>query len=144
MSIIYQSKIDFLHKEILDEILFFNKNQKEYEKNIIESVEQYGIPKINETNGEICISLESNIETHSLFMLEKNSTSEELLGVALIIRGNTDEAILLHLAINNKKALSNQNTLSLILKVKEYLSNFSEIKKLKIFYSNKTSYLKIH
>lgn len=144
MSIIYKSKLDKLHIDMLNEILFFNREQKKYQKSIVNSIEQYGIPKIIEAKNKIFIELDSKIETHSLFMLNSIESFEILLGVAIFIRDKSDEAVLLHIAVNEENETSRLQSLSLILKVKEYLSNISEINRLKIFYSNKTSYLKIH
>lgn len=144
MNYKYKSNINIEFHKKLNDLLFFNENQSKYKKNIIDAIELYGLPKIDINNDIISIRLDSKFETHTLFLFLEHDGVEQLLGLAVFISETKDEAILLHIAVDYKELNSNILTLSLILKVKEYLRNFSGMKRLKLFYSNNISYLEIN
>lgn len=140
MKLKFESSISFEYYNNLNDLLFFNENQKIYKGSIVNAIETYGIPKIIKVANKVTIQLKESTETHNLFLLDDSTNKVELLGVAIFIRETATTSTLLHIAMNES---SSDLTLLLIMKVKEYLKNIKGMQELNIFYSNRVSTLRI-
>jgi hypothetical protein len=136
-----ESSLNISHKDKLEELLFFNKSQRQLSNKIVTSITNYGLPVIVETDLSIKVRLDSKIETHSLFLTTFIKNEKRLLGVALVIKGNNKDAILLHVAMDNE--VHSEFLLLFITKIRKYLKQFKNIDWLNIQYIDKNVKLKV-
>lgn len=130
------------YKPHIEKLLFFNDSQNEFSNKIVSSLEKYGQPEIVQIKNTLKIVLKSRIETHSLFFLSNEDDKKLLLGTAVITKGENDDAILLHIAMENSLT-PDFLLLSFITKIRTYLSSFKQIKWLRIFYIERNVKLKV-
>jgi uncharacterized protein (DUF4415 family) len=132
--------ISIQSSEELQDIFFFNSNQKRYTKKIVKTINKYGKPKVVVENNQITIRLDSdNLNQQTLFVLDK-SNNNLLIGVLLYVKEN-DTINIIHLALNeahqeylNKYGYSVFNLI--INQFAKMLRNIKDIKFVKFQYNS--------
>jgi hypothetical protein len=126
--------------EELQDVFFFNSNQKRYTKKIVKTIDKYGKPKLVVENNKITIRLDSeSLNQQTLFVLDK-SNNNLLIGVLLYVKEN-DTINIIHLALNeahqkylNKYGYSVFNLI--INQFAKMLRNIKDIKFVKFQYNS--------
>lgn len=126
--------------EELQDVFFFNSNQKRYTKKIVKTIDKYGKPKLVVENNQITIRLDSeSLKQQTLFVLDK-SNNNLLIGVLLYVKEN-DTINIIHLALNeahqkylNKYGYSVFNLI--INQFAKMLRNIKDIKFVKFQYNS--------
>jgi len=126
--------------EELQDVFFFNSNQKRYTKKIVKTIDKYGKPKLVVENNQITIRLDSeSLNQQTLFVLDK-SNNNLLIGVLLYVKEN-DTINIIHLALNeahqkylNKYGYSVFNLI--INQFAKMLRNIKDIKFVKFKYNS--------
>jgi hypothetical protein len=77
-------------KEQVEDLLYFNPKQAALKDRILESIQLYGVPRIEATGGNVRITLDGRVEPGSLFALVKHDEAESVLaGLILYLRRET-------------------------------------------------------
>lgn len=126
--------------EELQDVFFFNSNQKRYRTKIVKTINKYGKPKVVVENNQITIRLDSdNLNQQTLFVVDK-SNNNLLIGVLLYVKEN-DTINIIHLALNevhqeylNKYGYSVFNLI--INQFAKMLRNIKDIKFVKFQYNS--------
>lgn len=142
---IYKSFIEEKYYERLENLLFFNSQQKRYFDEIINSVTKFGAPSIVKTSMGIMIQLDHVAEVQNIFVLD--DFEHDLIGLALYYRESFTTVTLLHIAINDSfNSLSYSNDLvvpRVIVELFKRLKLVKGIEFLKILYSDKINIFRL-
>lgn len=126
--------------EELQDVFFFNSNQKRYRTKIVKTIDKYGKPKVVVENNQITIRLDSdNLNQQTLFVIDK-SKNNMLIGVLLYVKEN-DTINIIHLALNeaHQKYLNNNGYSVFNLIINQFaimLRNIKDIKFVKFQYNS--------
>ena len=72
MQIRYTSELSSEHLEALQELMFFNDNQRQFVSDIVSSIEEFGEPTLKSDGGFLRIHTSRLGEVQSLFAVEEN------------------------------------------------------------------------
>jgi hypothetical protein len=86
-------------KESVEELLFFNSQQAQIEKQILESIQAFGLPRVVLHDGVLRIVVGGSIVVGTLFALVNQGDAEQLAGLLLFLR-RANELICVHLSID--------------------------------------------
>ena len=141
IEFVYKSKIKIIYKKELENLLFFNIEQKRVLPGIEASIEKFGIPKIIKNEDNINIVTGKNQEVQSLFALTADN-KEELAGVIIFTRVSKSELSVIHMAIKGDFVIDRSYgnsflALRMIEEVKKIASRIKGIEYLTILYSSK-------
>ncbi len=142
---IYKSIIDEKYFEQLENMIFFNSQQKRYIDEIINSVSKFGTPRIIKTSKGIMIQLDNVVEVQNIFVLD--DLEKELIGLVLYYRESFSTVTLLHIAINDSfNSLSYSNDLvvpRIIVELYKRLKLVKGIEFMKILYSDRINIFRL-
>ena len=145
----FVSFLDEIYLRKLENLLFFNQNQKKVVSGILESIRIYGLPEIVNQNGILRIKIGNLINIQTLFAID-TFNNNELAGVAIYFRKSDEEILLLHLSINDEYSFTGKRAgyylvFQIIDKIKNSLKLMKNVKFLTIIYNNiKTKHIKIN
>ena len=98
-EIVFSSVLSSSYHEDLRKLLFFNPNQERVASHISEAVEQYGVPRISDSDDKLRVELGAGGGAQSLFVLDSQKPHARLLGVAVYTReGGT--LVVVHVAVD--------------------------------------------
>ena len=130
--------VNLRHK--LEELFFFNKEQKKVYPKIEKALEKYGNPFIIENGGRYKIGLERLKDCQNLILIRKFSDDEKISGIILHSRTQKDKAEIIHIAVDNNK--NNDNLNIMMNEILRIYKSIKGVEKLEITYIGKE--LKIH
>ncbi len=87
------------YREDLEELMFFNPQQRKALTGINHAISEYGVPSVVETNGRLRITVEGLPESQTLFALDYSSEKPVLAGVMVYMRTDPENLVLLHIAV---------------------------------------------
>jgi len=146
-QIVFCSDLSAEHKESLNDLLFFNREQSKFSRGIVASIEKYGLPIIFENNNKLSIALEKIDDVQSIFAINKEldkSTAyipDELIAVMIFFRESIDCIALIHIAVKeNYTFLSSKGqsylATDLLFRLKDIAKHLKNIEYIKIYYHN--------
>ncbi len=89
------------HLPELERLLFFNPQQNRYSKEIMQVIEDNGLPKIVKDRQRLKICIGEQQEVNSIFALTQ-SPAEQLVGVIVFTRPDDDQIMILHVAVDQE------------------------------------------
>ncbi len=95
----FTSVLGLEYREDLEELLFFNPQQRKALTGINHSIAEYGVPNVVETAGRLRISVEGLPESQTLFALDYSEEIPILAGVMVYMRTDPENLVLLHIAV---------------------------------------------
>ncbi|HHZ88576.1 MAG TPA: hypothetical protein EYN73_09860 [Chromatiaceae bacterium] len=98
-NIRFTSTLDRHHRENLEHMLFFNRQQASVQQGIKACIGKYGVPEVCDDGGHLRIRLEKYDVVQSLYVIERRYRSEALIGVIVYVRDRPSTITILHLAI---------------------------------------------
>jgi len=104
VQIRYTSELSSEHLEALQELMFFNDNQRQFVSDIVASIEEFGEPTLKSDGGSLRIYTSRLGEVQSLFAVEENDESVRPVGVAVHARNAEDTLTLLHIGVDSEFA----------------------------------------
>lgn len=107
-------KLPVVQRPALERLLFFNVNQHRVRLGIEESIATYGVPEIVENDGALSVRVGDIEGVQSLFAV---SGSGALLGVAVFVRSERERFVVLHLGVQQPRALSPDLNTRVLLKL---------------------------
>ena len=138
MNLVFSSKIPKQSRSALEELLFFNSRQYRVREGILDSLNQFGHPRIEETPEGLTVRV-GNHDAQTLFVRDCDRRDEELVGVVLFLRTSPDEVTIMHVAVHPDYTLQGTRRslglgVALVEKVKEIASRIVGVKKIAFFY----------
>ena len=134
----FSSVIKMDYYDILERLLFFNKQQDRHRNTIIEFIEKYGEPNIINNGGKLSIKVGENVETHCIFA----SNGPKLVGVLIYTQDLPENILVLHIAVDEDYSIRGKySKKNLVIKIVEELKKIallnSSIKTITICYGKK-------
>jgi hypothetical protein len=122
----------------LEELLFFNPRQYRVREGIVNSLEKFGHPRIEDTTNGLSIRIGDH-EAQTLFVFDQDRRGGDPVGVVVFIRTSPAEIAIMHVAVNPDYALQGRRAglglgLILIEKVKEIASRIVGVRQIALYY----------
>ena len=138
MNLVFSSKVPSECRAALEEMLFFNPRQHLVREGIINSVEQFGHPRLDDTAGGLSIRV-GNHEAQTLFAYDRDRAGKDPVGVVVFLRTSAVEIAIMHVAVHPDYALQGRRGgvglgVTLVEKVKEIAARIVGIQRIVFFY----------
>jgi hypothetical protein len=122
----------------LEELLFFNPSQHKVRQGIINSLAQFGHPRLEETAAGLAVRV-GNHEAQTLFAYDRDRRAGDPVGVVVFLRTAPAEIAVMHVAVHPDYGLQGRHAgvglgVTLLEKVKEIAARIVGIKKIVFFY----------
>ena len=138
MNLVFASKVPSECRGALEELLFFNPRQHRVRDGIINSLEQFGHPRLEDTGEGLSIRV-GNLEAQTLFAYDRERRGKDPIGVVVFLRTSPTEIAIMHVAVHPDYALRGQQAgvglgVTLVEKVKEIAARIVGVQKIVFFY----------
>jgi hypothetical protein len=122
----------------LEELLFFNPRQYRVRDGIINSLEQFGHPRLEETAAGLSVRVGDH-EAQTLFAYDRDRRGNDPIGVVVFLRTTPAEIAIMHVAVHSDYALQGRHAgvglgVTLVEKVKEISSRIAGVQRVVFFY----------
>jgi hypothetical protein len=122
----------------LEELLFFNPGQYRVREGIINSLEHFGHPRLDESKGTLSVRV-GDREAQTLFAYDRDRRGQDPIGVVVFLRTVPEEIAILHVAVHGDYALQGKQGglglgVTLVEKVKEIASRIVGVQRIVFFY----------
>lgn len=108
MNIVFSSKAPNECREELEELLFFNPRQFRVRSGILDSLKQFGHPRLEDVAGGLAVRVGEH-EAQTLFAFDRDCRGEELVGVVVFLRTAPAEIAIMHVAVHPDYALQGRH-----------------------------------
>ncbi len=127
----------------LEDLLFFNPGQHRVREGIIHSLQEFGHPRLHESNGSLSLRV-GDQEAQTLFAYDRDRRGEAPIGVVIFLRTSPEEIAVLHVAVHRDYALQGKRGglglgVTLIEKVKEIAARIVGVRRVVFFYKREVS-----
>jgi len=138
MNLIFSSKASKECRPALEELLFFNPRQSLVREGILNSLHQFGHPRLEEAGDNLAVRV-GDQETQTLFAYDEDSGGSDPVGVVVFLRTSPAEITILHVAVHPDYALHGRHGnlglgVTLVEKVKEIASRIRGLQRIVFFY----------
>ena len=138
MNLVFTSKAMKDARPALEELFFFNPRQYRVREGIVNSLGEFGHPRIEDTGGGLSIRV-GNQEAQTLFAFDGDRRDSSPIGIVIFMRTSADEIAVMHLAVHPDYALPGRRAglglgLALIEKVKEIASRIVGVRRIVLHY----------
>jgi hypothetical protein len=138
MNLSFSSKALKQCRPALEELLFFNPRQSLVHEGIVNSLEQFGHPRLEEAGDSLLVRV-GDQEAQTLFAYDEEFSSSDPVGVVVFLRTSPAEIAILHIAVHADYALRGRQGnlglgITLVEKVKEIASRIRGLRRIVFFY----------
>jgi hypothetical protein len=105
VAVTFSSRLPVERRGALESLLFFNGRQARVRNRIVDSIENYGLPEIVESDGTLRIRLSGRHDAQSLFALAGKEASD-VVGAIVYVRDRTDRFVVVHIAVDDSHSSS--------------------------------------
>jgi hypothetical protein len=138
MNLVFSSRVPRQCRAALEDLLFFNPRQYRVRAGIINSLEHFGHPRVEEKPDGLCVRVGSQ-EAQTLFAYDRNRQDEAPVGAVVFLRTSPEEIAILHVAVHSDYALQGQRAglglgVTLVEEVKEIARRIVGVKRIVFFY----------
>lgn len=138
MNLAYSSHAPKPCRKAVEEMLFFNPRQHRVRAGIVDSLEKFGHPRIEETAAGLGVRI-GDQEAQTLFAFDRDRRNNELIGIVIFLRTTPAEITVLHIAVHPDYALQGKHGgaglgVALVDKVKGIAAQIVGIQRLVFFY----------
>ncbi len=138
MNLVFSSKALKHCRSAVEDLLFFNPRQFRVRDGILDSLEKFGHPRIEENAGGLSIRV-GNSEAQALFATDLDRRNDAPIGLVVFLRTSQDEVAIMHLAVDPDYALQGRQAdlgLGIILleKVREIVSRIVGVRRITLQY----------
>jgi hypothetical protein len=138
MNLVFSSKAMKDTRPALEELLFFNPRQYRVREGIVNSLERFGHPRLEETKDGLSVRVGEQ-EAQTLFVYDHDSHDDAPVGVVVFLRTSPEEIAILHVAVHDDYTLQGRHGdlglgTILVEKVKEIASRVVGVRKIVFFY----------
>ncbi len=118
--------------------MFFNPGQHRVREGIINSLAQFGHPRLEETGQGLSVRV-GDQEAQTLFAYDQDRRSKDPVGVVVFLRTAPAEIAIMHVAVHPDYALQGRHAgvglgVTLVEKVKEIASRIAGVQRVVFFY----------
>jgi hypothetical protein len=138
VNITLSSKVSKKSRAALEELLFFNPRQHRVREGILNSLAQFGHPRLEETPDGLSVKVGQH-EAQTLFAFDSGRFSEDPVGVVVFLRTSPTDVAIMHVAVHPDYALQGKRAgvglgVVLIEKVKEICARIVGVQRIVFFY----------
>ena len=138
MNLVFSSRVPSQCREALEELLFFNPQQHRARAGILESLEQFGQPRLEESAQGLSVRV-GNHEAQTLFAYDRDRRAAAPIGLVVFIRTNSTDMSIMHVAVHPDYSLHGKHAgvglgVTLVEKVREIAVRIVGIKRIVFFY----------
>ena len=138
MNLVFSSRVPNDCREALEELLFFNPQQHRVREGIINSLEQFGHPRLEETPGGLSVRVGDH-EAQTLFAYDRDRRRQEPVGLVVFVRTAPAEIAIMHVAVHPNYAMRGRRGgaglgATLVEKVKEIAARIVGVQRIVFFY----------
>jgi hypothetical protein len=99
-EVAFASRVAAEHRATLERLLFFNACQHRVSRGIVEAIDRFGPPEIQDDSGWLRVRLAGPAEVQSLFALE--AATGRPIGVAIYVRADLEHIAVLHVGLREE------------------------------------------
>jgi len=138
MNLVFASKILKDCRPALEELMFFNPRQFRVREGIVNSLERFGHPRLEETADGLSVRF-GDCEAQTLFAFDPERHARNPVGVVVFLRTSPAEVAIMHLAVHPDYSMQGEPSgvglgVVLVEKVKEICSRIVGVKRIVFFY----------
>ena len=138
MNIIFSSRVPTECREDLENLLFFNPRQHKVREGIINSLQHFGHPRLEQTESGLSIKV-GKLEAQTLFAFDRERSDPAPVGLVVFIRTSPEEIAIMHVAVDDNYGLQGAAAgvglgVTLVEKVKEIAARIVGVKRIIFFY----------
>jgi hypothetical protein len=138
VNIIFSSRVPKECREDLENLMFFNPRQHKVRAGIINSLEKFGQPRLEETESGLSVRV-GNLEAQTLFAFDRDRKDPAPVGLVIFLRTSPEEVAIMHVAVEDEYALQGTSAgvglgVTLVEKVKEIAARIVGVKRIVFFY----------
>ncbi|MGD0259385.1 MAG: hypothetical protein ABSD29_06110 [Verrucomicrobiota bacterium] len=138
MNLVFSSRVPSQCRSALEDLLFFNPQQHRVREGILESLEQFGQPRLEETADGLSVRV-GNHEAQTLFAYDRDRRGIDPVGLVVFLRTAPSDIAIMHVAVDPDYSLQGRHGgmgvgLTLVEKVKEIAARIVGIKRIVFFY----------
>jgi len=138
VNLVFSSRVPSQCRSALEDLLFFNPQQHRVREGILESLEQFGQPRLEETADGLSVRV-GNHEAQTLFAYDRDRRGIDPVGVVVFLRTAPTDIAIMHVAVHPDYSLQGRHGgvgvgLTLVEKVKEIAARIVGIKRIVFFY----------
>jgi hypothetical protein len=138
VNLVFSSKVPSECRAALEELLFFNPRQHLVREGIINSLDRFGHPRVEEAAGELSIRV-GNHEAQTLFAYDQDRHGKDPIGAVVFLRTSPAEIAIMHVAVHPDYALQGRQAgvglgVTLVEKVKDIAARIVGVQKIVFFY----------
>jgi hypothetical protein len=138
VNIVFSSKAPKQSRPALEELMFFNPQQFRVRSGILDSLRQFGHPRLEEMADGLAVRV-GDLEAQTLFAFDRERLSHDPVGVVVFLRTSPTEVAIMHVAVHPDYALQGRHGgtglgVALIEQVKSIASRIVGVKRIIFFY----------
>ena len=138
MNLDFSSKAPKQSRPALEDLLFFNPRQHLVRDGIVNSLEQFGHPRLEETASGLSVRV-GDQEAQTLFAFDRLRRGSDPVGVVVFLRTSPTEIAIMHVAVHPDYALQGRRAgtglgVTLVEKVKEIAARIVGVQRIVLFY----------
>ena len=138
MNLVYSSRVPSQCRTALEDLLFFNPQQHRIRAGILESLEQFGQPRLEESPDGLSVRVGKH-EAQTLFAYDRDRRAADPVGLVVFIRTSGTDISIMHVAVHPDYSLHGRHKgvglgATLVEKVKEIAIRIVGIKRIVFFY----------
>jgi hypothetical protein len=138
VNLVYSSRVPSQCRSALEDLLFFNPGQYRVRDGILNSLEQFGHPRLEETAGGFSVRV-GNHEAQTLFAYDRDRREKDPVGVVVFLRTSPADIAIMHVAVHPDYALQGAEAgvglgVALVEKVKEIAARIVGVTRIVFFY----------
>ena len=138
MNLIFSSKAPPQSRAALEKLFYFNPRQHRVRAGIINSLEHFGHPRLEESTGGISICVGEHTP-QTLFAFDRDKPGGDPVGVVVFMRTSPTDVAIMHLAVHPNYTLKKSRSGAglgtvLIEKVREIAARVVGVQRIIFFY----------
>jgi hypothetical protein len=102
IDLAFQSTLTADDREALEQLMFFNRRQREAETAVTRAVEMFGSPTIVSEPSGVRVAVGACPDVQCLFAIERGRRSDALAGMVVYLRTSLEEVLVLHIAVADR------------------------------------------
>jgi hypothetical protein len=138
VNLIFSSRVPSECKPELEDLLFFNPRQHRVREGILNSLAEFGHPRLEESASGLNVRVGSH-EAQTLFAFDRDRQEKAPIGVVVFLRTSREEIAIIHVAVDDEYALQGSSAgvglgVTLVEKVKEIAARIVGVQRIVFFY----------
>jgi hypothetical protein len=138
VNLVFSSRVPGQCRSALEDLLFFNPQQHRVREGILEALEEFGQPRLEETAAGLSVRV-GNHEAQTLFAYDRDRRGLDPVGVVVFLRTAPTDIAIMHVAVQPDYSLQGRHGgvglgITLVEKVKEIAARIVGIKRIVFFY----------